>query len=58
MQAPRELKHFIRDQVIPDLNLQRNDRKKHQFAAMILSDKNLSQINELQLGMTIFYVLI
>ena len=49
IQAPWNLKRFIQDQVIPRLNLQRSDLNTDQFAAVILSDKNLNHINELQL---------
>lgn len=50
IQAPDQLKHFIRDQVIQKLNWQRNDLITDQFAAVVLSDKDLSHINELRLG--------
>ena len=36
--------------MIQSLNWQRNDLSKDQFAAVILSDKDLYHIDELQLG--------
>ena len=56
MQAPRKLKHFVQDQVIPRLNLQRSDLNKDQFAAVILSDKNLDHIDELRLSKKYIYI--
>ena len=49
IQAPNKLKHFIQDQMIPGLNLQRNDLNKDQFAAVVLSDKDLDHIDQLRL---------
>ena len=43
--------------MIPGLNFQRNDRNTDQFAAVILSDKKLDQINELRLRKGIINVL-
>ena len=43
--------------MIPGLNFQRNNRNTDQFAAVILSDKNLDQINELRLRKGIINVL-
>ena len=59
LQAPWKLKRFIQEQVIPDLNLQRNDRSTDQFAAVILSENNLNQIDNLWLskGITILCII-
>jgi hypothetical protein len=48
IQAPWQLRRFVQNQVIPVLNLQRNDLSTDQFAAVILSDNN--QINTLRLS--------
>jgi hypothetical protein len=53
IQAPWKLKRFVQNHVIYYLNFQRNlndpQRPTDQFAAVVLSDKDLDQIDELRL---------